>query len=156
MKNYFLITRSFFIIILSTIWGVSLFFGVNRGTSQLDKILKSQKTELKNEDKWVDNIELMLPKRLEASVGIPLRIYFENLILVKDINLYEVFIKGIKAKKYKRHWELTPTSDQIGTHDISFTIFKKGNKDILSSSNIKLFVTKPTPIKSLSNNFIWK
>ncbi len=152
MTNLFLITRSFFIIILSTLWGISLFFSVNKGTSQVDEILNRKQTVIKTEDKWIDDIELMLPKKIEALVGIPFRIYFENLISVKDINLYEVEIKGIKAKKYRRYWELTPTVDQIGIHDISFALYKNGKKDILSSSNIKLFVSRPNHKGSLSNS----
>ena len=154
MKKIFFITRSFFVIFLSAFWGTFLFFIVNKGTAQLSSVFKSQKTELNSEKKWVDDIQPMLPKKLEALVGIPFRIYFDNLVSVKDINQYDIEIKGIKAKKYKRYWELTPTLDQIGIHNISFSINKDNETDTLTSSNIKLFINKPNSIKSkLDSNF---
>lgn len=152
MKKFYLITRSFSIIILSAFWGAFLFFVVNKGTAQLSEVFKSQNTELNTEKKWVDDTQLMLPKKLEALVGIPFRIYFENLISVKDINSYNIDIKGIKAKKYQRYWELTPTLDQIGIHTISFIIKKNDEKETLSSKNIKLFINKPNSIKSKLNS----
>lgn len=111
----------------------------------IDSFIPTQNTSQANNPInliWQDELEPMVPSRLMALVDVPIRIYFDNLILAKDLDEYDIFIDGISGKYHRHYWELIPTSEEIGHHDLDISVYKSGTKDLLSTAKMALTVSE--------------
>ena len=112
------IFRSFVFLSIAVIWAAFLFFGTEITQSRLADSGAANSTVSNSIVSgapglnWADQTEPIIPENLNALVGFPLRIYFDNLILAHDIDAYEIAIEGIEGDIHRRYWELIPTADQ--------------------------------------------
>lgn len=132
-------TKSITIFAMAALWGVLLLFFIGQAETAISETQNAKQVDAQRT--WADKTEPMVPERLVALVGVPFRVYFDNLILAKDIDAYHVAIEGIDGKYQRRYWEFTPTAEQIGVYDLTFSIQEVSTEEVLSTTSATLIVS---------------
>jgi Secretion system C-terminal sorting domain/SprB repeat len=78
-----------------------------------------------------DIIQPVLTSKLYATVGKDFEVYFENLMLAKDMSKFKITVETpVGGTLEAQKWSLTPTAKQAGTHDFIVKIATKAGKSL--------------------------
>lgn len=94
----------------------------------------------------------LIPARMVAIAGEPLAIYFDNLVLVKDIDSVRIDIQAgdLEAHNERRRWVLTPRLEDVGQHPMRVVVRDWANQT-LATAEATLEVIPPLQIRSEKN-----
>ena len=100
-----------------------------------------------------ETINIYLPKYLYAVVGDTLQVFFKGLIQAVDPLNYNVIVQCSKGKQYRRYFEYTPTSADVGT--TAFTIYiKDNNGKTLGAATCSLITTNVVQSPATAKNVL--
>jgi hypothetical protein len=85
---------------------------------------------------------LILPDKLPAVVGHEINIYFDNVVLVQNLNDYEIVVNCAKGMQQQERWTFTPKEADLGDIPLTLTVHDAENKPI-ASANTKRVVIYP-------------
>lgn len=91
-----------------------------------------------------DDPDPILPATLFGVVADPLRIYFDNIILARDIDAYDIEVKGqpgLEGRSHRRFWELVPDKSDVGTHSLTVTVRNIDKGTIVANRKINLVIS---------------
>ena len=103
-----------------------------------------------------ENLNILVPEEIYSVEGMPLDIFFDNLILSDDSDKYkyEILINGKKrGRVYRRKWVFYPLKDDLGKNQLEIKIINPQTNDKKSSVITTLLVAskdKKTKAKILS------
>lgn len=68
------------------------------------------------------SLQLTLPLVCYAVVGVPVNIYFDNIVLTEDPKRYEFKVDGNLGTMEACRWTVTPETSDVGDHLLSFSV----------------------------------
>lgn len=71
-----------------------------------------------------EEVDVVIGDKIYAIVGDRLQLFHKGIFNCKNIDNYIIRIECSKGKSYPRYFEYTPTSNDIGNTDITFSIYK--------------------------------
>ena len=71
-----------------------------------------------------EEVDIVIGDKIYAIVGDRLQLFHKGIFNCKNIDNYIIRIECSKGKSYPRYFEYTPTSNDIGNTDITFSIYK--------------------------------
>lgn len=77
--------------------------------------------------------QLTLPQHLYAVVGQPYAIYFDNTVLSPASGDYHFEVTGTLGAADARRWQVTPTTDDAGSHQLAVTVRDPSGKQLASA-----------------------
>jgi len=94
-----------------------------------------------------DDPRPLLPTRLVAAVGVPMSIYFDNLVLMHDPDSVRIEIDAgtLVGEVQRRRWVLTPKAGDVGRHGLKVTV-RDWAGHTLATAEAALDVVQPRPI----------
>ena len=88
------------------------------------------------------DIRLILPPRIYAVPGLESNIYFDNIMLVKNMQDYTVCVKCSKGRQLSDRWMYNPKPDEAGEYPLTISVLDDENKPVASATT-SLRVAKP-------------
>lgn len=86
-------------------------------------------------------LELTLPPAVYAVPGVPMSIYFDNIVLTEKPEEYRFEVKCDMGATEARRWTVTPENKDVGNHPIEITV-KDGQGKVIESGKSTLKVAK--------------
>ena len=68
------------------------------------------------------SLALTLPPRWFAVVGVPMSVYFDNMVLTEQPESYRFEVKCDLGRTEARRWTVTPTDRQVGDHSMRVSV----------------------------------
>ncbi len=84
-----------------------------------------------------DTLRLTLPPVCYAVPGVPMSIYYDNIVLTQTPENYRFTVNCSVGKSEARRWTVTPTDKDVGTHPLAVTVADAGGK-VLGKRNTTL------------------
>ncbi len=79
-------------------------------------------------------VRLVLPPDTYAVVGHEVNVYFDNIILVPNIDSYLLDVECAKGRQDQYRWRFTPTAEDIGDHELSVKVLDAANNILAEAS----------------------
>ena len=67
-------------------------------------------------------VEIILPDKIYAVVGDTLQLFFRGMVKAKDIYGYDIRVSCVNGAQYKRYFQYTPTTDNVGTTEFNLSV----------------------------------
>lgn len=74
------------------------------------------------------SLQLTLPPHWHAVAGVPVRLYFDNVVLTETPEAFEFEVSGLPGRQEARCWTLTPTEAQAGAHVLEVRVKNRAGK----------------------------
>jgi hypothetical protein len=87
-----------------------------------------------------NNIRLIIPPAVYSVPGNEMNIYFDNIVLVPNINNYLFDVDCSKGRQDKTRWRFIPEAKDVGKYPLSIKVLNEWSKEI-ASEKAELFVT---------------
>lgn len=84
-------------------------------------------------------IDIPVPSVINAFVGETLQLYYRSMFKCVDPYIYDITVQCDIGDQYPRYYQVTPTSDNIGSHTMYIKI-RNNNGDILGEKSVVLAV----------------
>lgn len=110
--------------------------------------LKQRVTALE-ENPVLQSVSVDLPDVINAVVGDTLQLYYKSIFRCVNPYIYDIKVTCNIGAQYPRYYELTPTSGQIGNHNITFTI-KDNNNNLLGQKQVIIKVCQKVSSPTLN------
>ena len=107
-----------------------------------------------NEPIAMPYIMVSAPDTINAVVGDTLQLYNKGLFRCPNPYIYDVNITCAIGQQFPRYFELTPKEENIGEHNIEFTI-KDSNNNILGTKTSKIIVRKVVKSPTTTLNVLY-
>lgn len=89
------------------------------------------------------SLELTLPPRWYAVAGVPMSLFFDNLVLTENPESYRFEVKCNLGKVEARRWTVTPSEKEVGDHALRITVRDSRGK-VLQQARTTLHVAPRT------------
>lgn len=96
--------------------------------------------------------EIVMPPKYVAVVGSPIQIFYHGLIKAINPYKYNLRVNCARGKDFRRYWEFTPQSTDIGTYTLTLYLYDDANNPISSASTqieVVEFVQSPAVKKNI-------
>ena len=77
---------------------------------------------------------LTIPREFYAVPGVPMSIYYDNLVLDRNSNSYRFDVRCDIGSRQERRWSVTPSADDIGSHLVTVAVSDRSGKRIAAAS----------------------
>jgi lysophospholipase L1-like esterase len=82
-------------------------------------------------------LQLTLPPAVYAVPGVPMSVYYDNIVLTETPGQYRFQVKCDLGTNEERRWTVTPTDKDVGEHAMEITV-KDAQDKVLESGRMKL------------------
>lgn len=86
-----------------------------------------------------DPVKLQLPEKIYAVPGVESNVYFDNIVLVPNADVFVFDVDCSKGRNDQKRWRFTPTDKDVGEHDWSVRVLDAAGQ--VSEGKTKLVVT---------------
>lgn len=91
---------------------------------------------------FAEDLQLTLPPVCYAVPGVPMSIYFDNVVLTETPEKYRFEVKCDVGAAEARRWTVTPKPADAGDHPLTLTVRDSGGQELAHAST-RLHVAKP-------------
>ena len=74
------------------------------------------------EKKPINPLRLILPKEVAAVVGVESNVYFDNVVLVRNVARLVFDVDCPKGRHQRERWTFTPTQKDVGRHKLTLNV----------------------------------
>lgn len=90
----------------------------------------------RGQEKQAAALQLTLPPTIYAAAGVPISVYFDNIILTENTSDYRFEVSCDVGRVQERRWLATPKDQHVGQHKLKVTVFSKDGQLIDSKSTL--------------------
>ena len=88
------------------------------------------------------NLELTLPPRWYAAPGVPMSLYFDNVVLTETPESYRYEVKCDIGRTEARRWTVTPTDRDVGEHAMTVTVKDDAGKVLQQAKTVLVVASR--------------
>ncbi|MCO8123957.1 SGNH/GDSL hydrolase family protein [Stieleria sp. TO1_6] len=81
-------------------------------------------------------LQLTLPPQIFAVTGVPISVYFDNIVLTQSPQNYRFKVTCDVGRTVDRHWTATPTVQDAGDHSLQVSVYTADDKLVESKSSV--------------------
>ena len=77
-----------------------------------------------------EKLQLTLPPHWHGVAGLPLSVYFDNIVLTQAPEQYRFEVRGMNGQGETRRWTVTPTDKDVGDHRLDIILKDSKGKEL--------------------------
>ncbi len=77
-----------------------------------------------------EKLQLTLPPHWHGVAGLPMSVYFDNIVLTQTPEQYRFEVRGMNGKSEARRWTTTPTDGDVGDHRLEVIVKDSTGKEL--------------------------
>ena len=76
-----------------------------------------------------EKLQLTLPPHWHGVAGLPMSVYFDNIVLTQTPEHYRFEVRGMEGQSEARRWTVTPTDKDVGDHRLDVIVKDSTGKE---------------------------